>query len=391
MITVKHRGIGGLIETLSDGLTGAARSQRVADRFTNEIAPKLSGPQVDEKVKKAFFDSFSIREAFVACTGDFPRFGSVQEAALKHTDFTVVILGGLSALVQAAYNTTEGLIGDKLVTPYNSSLISDIFPVFDTPTGMADVAEGATYGVVDIADRYVGDTTFSKRGAAVLVTEEAVLFDQTGQLISRCNNIGKQAALDREKYIIKGIQDLSAAYYCYYPAGSRAALYDTAQVKTSNALATYVDIEDAALYLSMTTAVDPVTTPDVIVDAALSPYTVLVPKALEFTALHIKNTLTVQTNPGVTSGVSPVMNNPVSIEVLSSPILDVDSASTWYFAGAGGFKRQFIEKIHFPMQAVQIPPAESNAIMADTLGGVRVRYKSKVFALDNKFVVKNTA
>lgn len=402
MITMQNHGIGGLIETLSDGKVDASqRETRIGERFTAEVLPLISprGAKYDAKAAEAFWSTFSLRELYIACTGKFPRYGDVKETTgtpVKTSVFTLILTGGLSSRVILGYDTTSGLIGDKLVTPYNSNLLIDKFPGFNELSGIADVAEGALYPDVAITEKGLYDTTFSKRGAMVSVTEEAILFDQTGLVLARCNEVGRQLALDREKHIINSVCD-QTGYECYFTTtGGSATLYDTAQLKTSNALVDYTDIENAALYLQLTTAVITAIgdsdTP--ITDAALPPYEVLVPKTLEFTARHIANTLTVESAPASSSVPSAMMNNPVAITVLSSPYLDkadnANGVAHWYLAGAGGFKRQFIEKIHMPLQVVQVPSAEVNATSQDIVAGVRARYKSRVFALDNKFVVKNT-
>lgn len=392
MAQVKERGIGGLINTLAEGKTGAERDRRVAERFANEVAPVLNETEGDsgKKAREAFFKNFSLREAYVACTGDFPRMGHVKESAINSSAFSIITSAALSAKVIEGYDAVQGLIGDMLVTPFNSTLIADLFPGFDSVSGIADVAEAAKYPDVTIGEKAVGDTTFSKRGAMVQITEEAILFDQTGQLLLRANAIGREIRLDREKAIVKGVLD-QTNFRCYYPvvggSPTQTTLFDTDQTVASNALVDYTDIEKAALQF-LTCAVDSNSNP--ILDAAVAPYVVLVPKALEWTARNIANgtQIRVDTNSGALTTLGP---NPVSVEVMTSPILDGISTSTWYMAGNGGFKRQFIEKIHMPLQVVPVPAAEINAVSNDIVGGVRARYKSKVFALDNKFVVKCTA
>lgn len=392
-VSITERGLGETYRQLRDGKSGSEGDSRAVARFNAEILPtiqQVSGKRDDKKVEKLaqICETFSVRDFFEAVTGTRAVEGQVREAALASPGFATVTTALLASKAIEGYNTVDGLVGDFLVQPYNSKLKTEKFAGFTFPDGIADVAEGAVYPDATMTDKFVGDAAFSKRGVLVRITEEAILFDQTGQILQRANMVGEALRVDREKMILGSIAD-EATQLVYYPSGVNAALYGGTN-SIANTLTDFTDLQNASIKL----AAQVTETSEPIVNLDLAPRVLLVPKALEWTAWRIINSTMVQLRtPTTTSDFVQQTPNPFAGGVIySSAILDTLTSGTtrWYYSGAMGFKKQFIEKIHIPFQATQVPPAEVNTISADTIGGIRVRRKSKVFALDTVYVIRNT-
>jgi hypothetical protein len=282
---------------------------------------------------------------------------------------------------------------DKLVTQFDSKLQTDKIPGTYVEGTMEDVEAGAPYNHTgDIKDKYV-QITGKKRGMILDVTEEAVMFDQTGMVMLQAERFGELAAIDRETRGIYTIMDISVGgknYYAWYPSGTRTAIWANAGGKGSaheydnlivDVLTDYTDLNSANTLLGLMKD-------DNGHNITLPATTLLVPRTLQMTATRlIKNT--------VMPGGANEERNPFAdaVEVVHSPIIDGSgdgNATTMWFWG--NFKRQFLNKVIYPMQVLRRKFSDNHdpAFERDILAQYKVREYSQVGAQDYRYVIKST-
>ena len=318
---------------------------------------------------------------------------NAAEAAIDNTGFTALNNTVLASIIINAYNATGGLVADQLMMPYPTNHETENVPGFNEPTGIDVYAENAAKPDTAITNKYVTLQKLSKIGGRVFLTREAVFYDQTGLLLQRANTIGSQIALHREHILLAGIADTSSytpvatpvTTFAYYPSGSRTSLWTGVNTFESNALVDYSNIEKAINNLRKQTD----SRGERLSDNNNTPYEILLPGDLEVTAQKIFTATNLETNPGGANNTR--FNNPYSnIRVYVSNVLNSINPNTWYIAGAGGFSKQFIRKITFPLEVVPLPAAEVTTVTNDRVAGVAVMFAERCFAVDNKRVVRNT-
>jgi len=315
------------------------------------------------------------------------RAGHLAEA-VDTTAFSVITSELISKKVMDTYNDTPKIL-DLLTTPFDSNLLVDRIPGTYLTGSLDEVAEGMPYNQdADIKDKYV-QIDGAKRGKILNITEEAVLFDQTGTIMLRAGGLGRLGAIDRDRRGLYTIMDISVGgtnYYCWYPANSRTAIwanaggaghaheYDNLIV---DVLADYTDIDAANLILG--------TMKDDNGDNISVPATILlVPRALEVTA---KRLILNSSMPGGANSneINPFYN---SVQVVPSPIIDgcgdANATTNWWW---GDFKSQFVEKRVYPMQVLR---DSSLMFDQDIVARFKVREYSQVGAVDYRYVVKST-
>jgi hypothetical protein len=323
---------------------------------------------------------------------------SIQELfrfceAVDVTQFPVLTSTLIEKKVIDAFNAFPK-IGDQLVTPFQSKLQVSKIPGADLSSNLRDVEPGMPYHHdADIAEKYV-QIEGKKRGDILDITEEAIMFDQTGLVMREAARFGEQAAIDREKKILYTIQDATVNnvnYYAYYPSGTRVAIYSGTVAVThpysnliDHRLQHWTDLDAAKT--QFTTMRDARGEPIFVM-----PQILLVPKALETIAERlIMNALLPAARIGQTvPGDSPMEANPFAnkYKVLSSPYLDIVSTAYWYL---GDFKKQFLEKVVYPIQVLTRKDTKNDyAWERDIVAQYKIRYYTQPGAVDYKYVVKS--
>lgn len=125
-------------------------------------------------------------------------------------------------------------IGNQLCTVTKSNKEIDNIAGFDAVEMPEEVQQGREYNESDWGEKYVTSQN-KKFGRLLTITEEAVYFDQTSQILNRARGIGQKAALHKERQIVYGVQDITD-YESYYPDGTQTALFSSANgnLVTSN-------------------------------------------------------------------------------------------------------------------------------------------------------------
>ncbi len=365
---------------------------------------------------------FSVRQLWEACVGPthqtLPHYAARQRAyvtdidqlASLHTEadlgtnlFQTVTGALIARRVIDAYNQADGFIGDQLVTVEPSSVKNERMAGFTAAQGPKEVLEGQPYEEASFADKYV-TTVESKKGRIVSVTEEAVHFDQTNELLRRAAMIGQATRLEREKTIVRGCIDadyVASTSGVYRPSGTLEQLYPTdgsnrnyigvgnttsgSPFNAVRALADWTDL-DFVLRFHATQVKDDRHGPESGEPIVWMPRIMLVPKNKELTALRIVTATTVTKLTG-TDTQRTEFRNPFGgvYQVLASPFVDNVSVDDWYL---GDFKRQFIWKEIWPVQVFRQTREDDAGFERDVVARYKVRYYGGINALDERHVVK---
>lgn len=366
---------------------------------------------------------FSLRQLWEACVGPthatLPTFAARQRTFVSDLDqlqhlhsesdlgtnlFQTVTGAVIARKVMDAYQITEGLIGDHLVTVETSSVKNERIAGFTALQGPKEVKEGMPYEEASFSDKYV-TTVEAKKGRVLSITEEAIHFDQTGELLRRAARIGEATRLEREKTIVRGVIDAdynsSLGTGVYRPSGTLEALYptdgsnrnyvgsgNTTSGSPYNAAVTLVDWTNIGTVLRYhaTQVTDDRQGPESGEPLVWMPKILLVPKKLELTALRIVNATTVisATNSDTQR---TEFRNPFGgvYSVLSSPFMDNVDADNWFL---GDFKRQFLWKEIWPVQVFRQTRDGDCDFERDVIARFKVRYYGGINSLDEKQVVK---
>lgn len=366
---------------------------------------------------------FSLRQLWEACVGPthatLPTFAARQrtfvanveqlshlhsEADLGTNLFQTVTGAVIARKVMDAYQVAEGMIGDQLVTVETSSVKNERIAGFTALQGPKEVKEGMPYEEASFGDKYV-TTVEAKKGRILSITEEAIHFDQTGELLRRAARIGEATRLEREKTIVRGVIDAdysaSLGTGVYRPSGTLEALYNTDGSNRNyigSGNTTSGSPYDAAVTLTDWTNIGTVLRyhatqvkddrhgPEAGEPLVWMPKILLVPKKLELTALRIVNATTVITATNSDTQRTEFRNPFGGVyTVLSSPYLDNVDADNWFL---GDFKRQFLWKEIWPVQVFRQTTDGDADFERDVVARFKVRYYGGINALDERQVVK---
>jgi len=325
--------------------------------------------------KKLSPEDFSLREIWEACEGG----ASVTEAVTS--DAFPKISGELiNAKVIAAYDRVP-TIGSQLTTTVSSKLKVETIAGFTDVESPDEVPEGHPYGDSTMTEKYVTAEN-RKYGRLITITEEAIFFDQTGQLLARAARIGEKAAQYKEKIILEGIQDLDSVVY--RPSGVPTAFYST----TNKNLITTNSFGESgmeALLLQMHNQKGDAANEDNDDFIYISPdnLIVVVPQALVMEAWQLANsTLT----PEGVENASNFFKG--KFKTLTSPFVTRNSSTTWY---AGDFKSDFWWTEVWPLQTLSAKPGNDDEFNKDIKSKHKVRFFGGIVGVETKHSYKCTA
>ncbi len=337
-------------------------------------------------------DDFSIREVWEEMVGPCHTtlgenagagFIGLTEDAVDSAAFSNIIGVLIAAKVIEGYNM-PGYIGDRLVTTMPSKLRQERYAGFTAVGQPREVAEGMPYEETGFHDKF-STSEAAKKGRLLNLTEEAILFDQTGQLLMRAGKLGEQARLERETVILQGVVDFLGTVFS--PQGVAQPLYrlvavgnsNTINLLAGNALVDWTDIDNIMqIFAAMTD--------DRGNRIVVMPKVLLVPYALSATANRILRATEVRTETAAGT-IQTIGGNPISgIDPLTSPLLDAASATTYYL---GDFPKQFVWQQIWPLQVTR-KRLEAIAHNQDIIVSYKVRYFGGIAAIDDKYVVEST-
>ncbi len=256
------------------------------------------------------------------------------------------------------------------------------------------VGQGMPYSDSTYEEKYVTTKT-SKKGRLLSVTEEAVFFDQTGQMLRRAMGLGEVTADEREEVIMTNvIDDLSTVYR---PSGAAETFYSSGNnnlITAKTPLVDWTDLQEVMAYHALSTTDDRAGTGKPI---AWQPKILLTSVELAGVAARIINATEVRTG---TAPNSMITGNPLplislgGIVPLSSAHMDVigaaatgnyDDGSDWFL---GDFKKQFIWQEIWPLATFRQKAGNEDEFKKDVVLTVKVRYYGGIAAIDERYVVK---
>ena len=325
---------------------------------------------------------WSIQEAWHAFERDAN--GNVRDYyETVSSDLFPQITGELiNTAVRQAYDM-PGLIGDQLCRTLPGRLKTDTYVSIDALDGPDEVLEGQPYNDRSMGEGYT-TVTHIKKGNIISVTEETVLFDQTGQILDRARRIGEKAALDREKRIVQGVQDVNSNVY--KPSGVAEALYSSS--RTRNGIACY--------NLKATNAFGEAGLKEIrklmhnMVDENGDPVMInpngailLYPNDLEVQVLQMLRSAKVPEGSENAENIYAGTFKP-----LSSFYVTDQSSTTWYI---GNFAQDFVWSEIWPLQTFSARPGNLDEFRKDIKSQHKVRYFGEIMAQDFAHSFKCTA
>lgn len=302
----------------------------------------------------------------------------------------------IATMVIEGYEDTTGFIGDQLVSPMPSNLRDERIVGFTTLQGPKEVIEGDAYEDSTFSDKFVGSRQ-TKRGRLLSITEEAVVHDQTGQVLERARTLGEMAQQERERRIVRAVINADSGDAVYAPNGTSEQLYASGNnnKRTTAVLADWTDIQETLTHHAAN-IVDDRETDDNLGGQPI----VWVPKIL-LTAVELAGTaariVAATESRGPTAAEQMLSQSvlrmivPGGLTALSSAFIDVatdgdqwDDASDWFL---GDFKKQFKEKIIWPLQTFRAPAQNEEQFTRDIIARFKVRSYGDVIAVDERWVI----
>jgi hypothetical protein len=331
------------------------------------------------ETKKLRPEDFSIKEIWESLHGAIRTKRDIAESIVASA-FPKITGEIINAKVINAYNSAAQ-IGDMLVTTVQSNLETETFAGFTEAETPEEVGEGMLYNDSTITEKYV-TVRASKFGRKISITEEAIYFDRTGQILMRAQRVGAKAAQYKERMIMRGVQDLDTKVY--NPSGVATAFYSTTN---NNLVATNPFTDDGldAVRLKASQMKDDSlgTIDDDFILIDLNNAIVLVPQQLERVAWEYANTAKA---PATAENADNFYKG--LFRVLSSPYVTQNSATTWYW---GDFKQDFIWQEVWPLQTIAAPSNHPDSFDRDIKAQIKTRFYGNVGAIDFKHCLKSTA
>jgi len=336
----------------------------LVEQVGEQGAVRIIGELLEEK--KMIPEDFSIKEIWEAVSSDI---------------FPTITGQLINKKVIDAYNLYP-TIGDQLVTTVPSNMEVERIVGLTDVDGVERVLEGAAYNDTELGEKYVTIVN-QKFGRTISITEEAIMFDRTNQLLQRAQMIGEKAAYEKEKMIVQKAIDVNSDAYSV--SGVPGVLYrSTASGLHKVNLSTSSPFGEAgleAVYKLMHTMTDDngdytgINTANLIL---------LVPQDLMVEAMQMqKSTL-------VPEGTENAVNTFQGAfrAVLTSQWITANNSTTWYL---GDFKRNLWWTEVWPIQTMTLAQGSYDEFKRDIKAQYKVRFFGGCGAIDHKHVYKCTA
>jgi len=365
----------------------------------------------DEKFNPA---RFSIRELAEATNYPWQNVhGAIAGRLEGHPRFEAVDFTSFPTITTEVI-TRKMLPEYDLIPSVSSSLCVEIpsetehvrVPGFTDPGAMLQRGPGGYYDETDMTEIWMEFDIPQPYGRLISLKKEDIQFDRTGTILTKAATIGRGAKWLEEREFFCTFADAGTAIglidgtaYAYYPKGTRTAMYTTGTSDDtngitprytsygSNALSDATDVQNADSYLAKQT--------DVNGRNLMIPAThLIVPRTLGPTARKIRATMGADKRK--TGGVTPTSytgghgDDQDDFTIISSPILDGLSTSTWYW---GNPRMQFARFVLTPLtvDSVTLPLDNPDRLKRDIVFVARAAWRKKTVSLDYRCVIKNTA
>lgn len=319
---------------------------------------------------------------------------------------------------QAFATLTSTLISSKMIEAYEAvpSVADTLMTVMPNQTlrnqrlaGLTHIAapdsevlEGHPYPETDFSEKYV-TTSETKRGTILRLTEELMIFDQTGECYRRASMLGMSLKNEMERRKIRLLIDADAgsSVYVYRPQGTGETLYNTdasnlnyigsgglTGFNSASALVDWTDLDHVRKFRATKVTDDRIDGTARPIGGINSNLTLLVPESLRSTANTIVYPTQVGYEPSSSGGIQFNYAQPVAgfvTRVVSSPFVDEVNADDYYI---GDFNRQFVWTEIWPLRtAVQGRDSES-AFNQDVIFSIKASQYGGLSAVDSIYVTK---
>ena len=195
-------------------------------RFTKQLSDLIKEGKVNA-------GNVSIREMFDLLV-DYNRDVNLSNAkaiseAIASSQFPTITGELISPVVLSAYDLALGDVA-QLVTEIPMTKETEKLAGFTDPESLELVKELSPYEETAVGEKYV-ELKAHKFGRIISVSAEAILFDQTGQIMDRARRVGENAGLHRAKYIVQKAADLActadglAAHNSLFYNGSAVTIF----------------------------------------------------------------------------------------------------------------------------------------------------------------------
>jgi hypothetical protein len=190
--------------------TGAVLKETV-----ESIGVQATGQLIREMFneKKAKPEDFSIKE--------------IHES-VNSSDFPVIAGELISSKVIEGYKSTTH-VSQELFTIVPSKVQQDKLVRWKSAMGPDRVLEGTPYNDSTLGEAFYQPLPSEKWGRILSITEEAIYFDQTGNILTAAHDLGRQTGNEKEKNVLNGVQDLGTwSGRIYRPGNVDTALFSAA-------------------------------------------------------------------------------------------------------------------------------------------------------------------
>lgn len=371
--------------------------RRMREAYTREKTPH----RFHETMRQIFSDrsvdlsEFRIRKLFEACVdggaelvaNHFDPYGGggvrLHEAtsAVNTAMFAQTQGQYLYNAILRAYEMPE-LIGDQLVRIIPSIETSEKVPgVSAIGDDVEVVGEGKPYPTAAVSENWIQTPETIKRGLMVNITKEVIFHDKTGQILSRCANIGREVAINREKRILDVVLGISTVYS--RNGAAPEATYQSDNIATSTPFVDWTSLDAADIKFSE--QVDPDTGEPIVITAD----TVVGPIALRNKAARIINaTMTGQTTSSRETRVGGAsLNNPFRFITNQYVKQRTSSDTTWFY---GRPQEAFCYMQNWPLTVEQEGESGHLAFSHDIVARFKASERGAAGVMERRYMLKAT-
>lgn len=327
-----------------------------------------------------------------------PRSGyQIAEDAVDSTAF-LNITGQLifSAILQAFEN--EAFVISKLVSTIPTRLNGEIIPGLARTGDVSEIVnEGMPYPSFGFGEDYITTPATAKRGHIVGITKEAVFFDRTNIILSRCSEVGEWLGVNKEKRLCDLVAGVTNNF------NWQGTAYDTYQAATpwintfTDELIDWTDV-DAGEQL-FNNILDPHTSEPVLISS--SNMTILTTPAYKHASRRIlgavetrftdgaasNDIVTIGSNPLAGMGLTAVASRQIYRRLIASGVAAADARKYWWL---GDFKRAFAYMQNWPITVVRAPNNSEAEFTSDIIARFRAGERGAAAVLNPRYVTRST-
>jgi hypothetical protein len=388
---LERDGSGNLVESVDDmGNPRLAKGRLSPYEFSlKEIARAIGGEQFVESFEPGNGpDSVALLEA--------GGLGIDPTHFLNTNTFTAAVTGLLGAQVMEKF-TNAAYIGGQLFETRPTRLNGEkMIGTGGISGGSMDLDRkpGEPHPRTDFGERWITTPELSEKALAIEVTQEAVFYDLTGQVLDTAAAVGDRLGYEKERTQLRVFAGITNSYVY------KGTSYNTYQTATpwindhSNPLVDYADIDDALeLFTSMT---DPETGREIMLQDV--PTIVHDPRRESLwhqvlMATEVRQT----TNTSYLSVAPPPTSASRSYNRLSSPILrnlidteggvTLEQAKDWWFIGNP--RRAFKWMEAWPLRVRQASANEYTMLDRGLVAAYFANYRGVGAVVEPRYVIRN--